>query len=66
MRQHAFAHGLAGFAAIAQGLFAQVISNLKPYADEKSDSSEVLETGDLALEDAARFQRSFSCSLGCR
>ena len=66
MRQHEPGHGLVGFRATAQGLFAQVINNLKPYLDEKSDPSEDLENGDLALENAARFQRSLSCPLGGR
>ena len=66
MRQHEPEHGLVGLPAIAQGLFAQVINNLKPYLDEKSDPSEDLENGDLALENAARFQRSLSCPLGGR
>ena len=66
MRQHEPGHGLVGLPATAQGLFAQVINNLKPYLDEKSDPSEDLESGDLALEIADRYQRSLSCSLGCR
>ena len=66
MRQHEPGNGLVGLPVTAQGPFAQVINNLKPYLDEKSDPSEDLEIGDLALEDAARFQRSLSCSLGCR
>ena len=60
------AFGQAWLIAIAQGPFSQLIINLKPYPDEKSDPAEVLETGDLALENAARFQCSLSCSLGCR
>ena len=66
MRQHATAIGPAGLVVIAQGLFGQAIINLNPYPDEKSDPSEVLEVGDLALENAACFQRSLSCSLGGR
>ena len=45
--------------------FSQLIIDLKPYPDEKSDPAKVLETDHLALENAARFQRSLSCSLGC-
>ena len=66
MRQHGLGNGLVGLPVTAQGLFAQVINNLKPYLDEKSDPSEDLENGDLALENAARFQRSLSCPLGGR
>ena len=60
------AFGQAWLIAIAQGPFSQLIINLKPYPDEKSDPAEVLETGDLALENAARFQRSLFGSLGRR
>ena len=66
MRQHEPGNGLVGLPVTAQGPFAQVINNLKPYLDEKSDPSEDLENGDLALENAARFQRSLSCPLGGR
>ena len=38
--------------------------NLGLHSDETSDSSEVLEVGDLALENAACFQRSLSGSMG--
>ena len=66
MRQHEFGNGLVGLPVTAQGLFAQAFNNLKPYLDEKSDPAKDLEVGDLALEIADRYQRSLSCSLGCR
>ena len=49
------AFGQAWLIVIAQGHFSQLIINLKPYPDEKSDPAEVLEISDLALENAARF-----------